>query len=102
MPRKKRKSPYKHRVREHLRQGTQIHQYSRGSGDKPQSRRRKRVVGNPVEDVYDSFSSRIYYIRGKSERFDVSGPKYIDALSNALEKRESIKTPLKIRLRGLR
>jgi len=109
---KKRKSPYKHHVREHLRRNGKgnlrpVRDYDRGKGDKPAPKpRRRRVVvsgskssANPSGAVYGVV---IYYPDYKSERLDIDAKDYRGALAGGLERRDITEPPKLVRIRRRR
>lgn len=96
---RKRKSPYQHKVRNHIRQNRPVRQYERGKGDKPASNpRRRRVVGGSQNPAGAPYDVTIIYV-GASERFDVDAKNYLGALDGGLADREEIEPPRIIRMR---
>ena len=92
----KRKSPYKHPVKKHVRKGTPVNNYERGKGDKAIKNRRSRVVGgNPSSSAYDV---TVQYI-GSTEVVIVDAKNYLNALDMGLENRDKIERPTSIRMR---
>ena len=96
----KRKSPYEHPVRNHVRQGRPVRRYLRGEGDKPRSTRRKRVVGASAGKVSEYYVT-IFYVDGTSETFTVDARNYVRALDSGIESREESERPHIIRLAGV-
>ena len=118
-----RKSPCRHRVKEHKRLGRPVHSYMRGLGDKPRlggrvHRRggigsrstgysgnpgdnpgRGRVVGNPTSPSGTAYDVNIYYADYRSERFNVDAKDYPSALTGGLEQRDTIEPPKIVRMR---
>jgi len=109
---RKRKSPYKHKVRKHMRLGRPVRKYERGKGRKPATPirvRRRRVVGAPVRGkkprVEPSGSGSLYditinYPGGPPDRFDVDARSYMGALDSGIVDRERTVAPKMIRIRG--
>lgn len=101
---KKRKSPYRHKVRSHIRQGKRIKSYMRGDGEPPQKPQQKRQVGAPVHvpsttQSGTAYRTTIIYPNLSSETFHVGGASYGEALSTCLTQRTKPVTPKKVRLR---
>ncbi len=98
-PVRRRKSPYHHEVRKHIRQNRPVRQYERGKGDKTASNpRRRRVVGGSPSPSGGLYDVTIVYV-GSSERFDVDAKNYLGALDSGLEGRAEIEPPRMIRMR---
>lgn len=96
-PVRKRKSPYHHKVRNHIRQNRPVRQYERGKGDKPFSNPgRRRVVGGTSMGEFDI---SIFYIDEPSERFSVDAKDYRKALGAGIEMRDKPLPPRTIRMR---
>ena len=98
----RRKSPYRHDVREHKRSGKNgaypVHKYKRGKGDEPpHNPRRRRVVGgmNPG----GLFDVSVFYVGEASERFSVDAKDYGGALGEGIESRDKSLPPETIKLR---
>jgi len=92
----KRKTPYRHPVTAHKRNGTYISQYERGKGDKAIKLRKSRVVGgNPSSTAYDV---TVNYINS-AEVVNVDAKNYLSALDEGLENRDKIEQPTSIRIR---
>ena len=115
-PVKNRKSPYRHRVKEHKRLGRPVQTYMRGIGDKTKlsgrrsrkgSLARSRVVGDssnssrrsPKGSAEADYDITIYYFDYKSERLSVDAKDYPSALTGGLEQRDTIEPPKIIRMR---
>lgn len=96
---KKRKTPYKHPVKEHRRKGNPVQKYERGKGDqaKKKSKRRSRVVGGG--SVPSGYGVAIYYFDDRSERFGVGARNYVGALGYGLEQRDAVSPVHLIRIR---
>ena len=93
----RRKSPYRHEVSNHVRQGRPVQRYARGKGDKPpHNPRRRRVVGGT--SPLSLYGITVIYV-GSSEDFDVDAKDYLGALDSGLGSREEIRPPRKIRMR---
>lgn len=106
----KRKSPYRHHVKNHVRSNRPVRDYDRGSGDKPLDRRsrRHRVVGETMEEVTGEemgligpYTVTIDYVEAPSEVIVQSAPDYGAAIDPALERRTSIMVPRRVTLRGV-
>lgn len=94
---RKRKSPYKHPVKEHRRKGNPVRNYERGKGNQVVKARRSRVVGgssNPSE-----FDVSLYYYDNKRENVEVSAKNYSKALGSGLERRDAVSPVHIIRVR---
>ncbi len=126
-PVKSRKTPIRHRVKEHKRLGRPVHSYMRGHGDKAKLGRRTRrsgasaptpvsrsvgrggnprgnpghgrVVGNPTNPLGTAYDVRIFYTDFRSERFSVDAKDYPSALTGGLEQRDTIEPPKLVRMR---
>ncbi len=95
----KRRSPYRHKVRNHVRNKRPVRNYERGKGDKLASNpRRRRVVGGSLSPPGGPYDVTIVYV-GSSERFDVDAKDYLGALDSGLEGRGEIEPPQMIRMR---
>ena len=111
-PVRRRKSPYHHEVRNHVRQNRPVRQYERGKGRKPAQPpgRRRRVgnpvvrnpIGNPQSRSAGIFNVHITYFDGDTERLDVDGKNYVEAIAAGEEGRDKPKPPRIIRMRELR
>jgi len=98
-PVRRRKTPYRHKVRNHVRQNRPIRNYERGKGGQPSSNpRRRRVVGGSVNPSGGPYDVTIVYV-GSSERFDVDAKDYVGALDSGLGGRAEIEPPRMIRMR---
>jgi len=105
----KRKSPYKHHVKEHLRRNGKgirkpVTDYDRGKGKQPYLRlRRSRVVGggsNPAPNLSEvAYDVNIFYADYRSEHFSVDAKDYPGALMGGLEQRDTIEPPKIVRMR---
>jgi len=91
-----RKSPYRHKVRSHIRKGRPVRSYMRGKGPKP-------YLANPVRRLRKfsrtSFMVRIEYPDYSSENFSVRARTFVDALDRGIIERKQFKIPLTISLR---
>lgn len=96
---KRRKSPYKHKVREHTRQNRPVVQYERGKGKQMFSPRRSRVIGGNPGDTFDM---TFFYIGEPREEFPVEAKNYGDALSAGIEMRDKPLPPKVIKMRRQR
>jgi len=106
----RRKSPFKHKVREHTRAGRPVQRYVRGKGKKPRQltkHNKSRVVGQTraksvIGDLgFRNFDVDIEYLQGSSERFTVRSPNYPSALNSGMSRRKSIDDPKKIWIKGV-
>jgi len=103
---KKRKSPYRHRVREHKRQGHPVHSYERGKGDKPTLSKKRRLstyvrkekVPSP-KSKSTSFNVKVEYPDYSFETFDVVAPSFVHALDRGIEERKQLKIPIIVAMR---
>lgn len=97
-PVRRRKSPYRHDVSNHVRQGRPVQKYERGRGGKPAlNPRRRRVVGGV--SPLSHYDVTIVYVGTEEERLDVDAKDYVSALDSGMGSREGIQSPRKIRLR---
>lgn len=103
-----RKSPHKHKVKEHTRQGRRIAEYERGKGKKPSRKIRRKtkkvVVGKKrgkIESDFTKFVFTIIYQEGKEERSTIKSSGYFSALDDGLRKRKRTDPPHRIRIRGV-
>ncbi len=96
---RKRKSPFKHDVKNHVRKGRPVVQYERGKGDQAKkSKRKSRVVGGGSNSSSSVYDVTIIY-DGSSERFDVDARNYLGALGGGLSDRDRVDSPSIVRMR---
>jgi len=104
MPKKrKRKSPFRHKVRSHTRSSPKgkiikVGEYWRGKG-KPPIRKLKRAR-NPKGSSPKFFVVKIIYPNKSTERIRVEAKNYFEALEEGLERRRSLDMPLMVDIRG--
>jgi len=100
---KVRKTPYRHKVREHVRSSpkgkvVKVREYERGKGEP----RKKVNVFTKVKKFTKSsprgFFLIINYPDGK-ESFEVKASSYLDAVSNGLIMRKRVDMPLSVRVK---
>lgn len=92
----RRKSPYRHKVRNHIRNRRPVRQYERGKGDKPFTNPRRRVVGGLNLGEFDI---SIFYVGEVSELFSVKAKNRVGALDIGLEARDKPLPPRLVRMR---
>ena len=102
-----RKSPYKHKVKQHRRQNRTVHSYKRGKGSQPAYRKPfvsrgpmvKRSLTKPT-DKPKAYTINFTYSKkkGDGESIVLVAPSYEEALAEAWEERESNRNPIEIEL----
>ena len=99
---KKRKSPYKHTVKDHIRSGRQVKNYLRGKGNKTAVTKKFSLGSSP-------YIVKVTYLDRSSETVDVSPSKKRDvttvfrnALNIGVELRRYIKPPIIVSVRRRR
>lgn len=95
----KRKTPYKHDVRNHLRGGKPVNKYERGRGGKPKVTRKSRVVGGSLPSHGSSTYDVTVSYAGSSEVLNVDARNYLGALDAGLAGRDKIERPKSVRMR---
>lgn len=101
----KRKSPYKHDVREHIRNGRTVLTYERGKGD--QKKKKKRRERKQVEDVVKKreprksgeYDVRVEYPDKSYENVMVQASNYHSAIKVSHDTRTKLRAPMMLRLR---
>ena len=103
---KNRKSPIRHRVREHKRLGRPVHSYMRGEGDKSTISKRKKLAPYNLRDKTSSskfestsFNVRVEYPDFSVEALNVIASNFVRALDQGLEERRRLKIPISVALR---
>ncbi len=97
---KKRKSPVRHTVRTHIRDGHRVKSFTRGSGRRQtvRYRRVKRVVDDDTPIGVHAFTVNFKYSDkpGDGESCIVFSDNYVDALDEAWEERMDKRTPIAV------
>jgi len=101
--RRKRKSPFRHKVRGHVRRSSKgekvrVKEYWRGNGE-PSIRRLKRTR-NPKGSSLKSFVVKITYPDKSTEQIRVEAFNYFKALEEGLVRRKRLAPPLIVDVRG--
>ena len=97
---RRRKSPYKHHVTEHIREGHHVEAYVRGKGAK--SNQPKRPFHRALLDKISGFQVNIEYPNYSKETFDVKARGYLGALDEAIDERSMYMEPVRISLRRVK
>ena len=89
----RRKSPYRHPVKSHVRSGNTVTNYVRGKGKKAGNPSPSRAGGGGVK-----YRVQIFYPSG-SESYGVEGTTYVGALKSGLTHLETDATPSRVHLK---
>jgi len=90
--RKKRKSPFKHHVKKHVRKGKPVTDYERGKGNQP----KKPTMGHKPQNVIANYRVNVKYVSNPTESFNFQVPDAPTAIGNALIIKRSIEEPLEL------
>ena len=91
MPR--RKGPYRHPVKSHVRSGNRVRNYERGKGNKPRGSSKNSLGRGGV-----NYRVQVFY-PGGSETHSVGGSTYVGALKSGLTHLETDATPSRVHLK---
>ena len=97
----KRKSPYRHRVKNHVRNGHSVNEYRRGKGKKPKFVK-PIVVGAKNVGVFSRWDVKIEHDDGSKETFRTDSNTFLHALNRGLSRRKSMKGVKSLTLMGVR
>ena len=89
----KRKRPYRHPVKSHVRSGNKVTNYERGKGNKPRGSSKRSLGRGGV-----NYSVQVFYPSG-SETHSVGGATYVGALKSGLTRLETEDAPIRVHLR---
>jgi len=89
----KRRSPYRHPVRSHIRSGVEVKKYERGKGSKPKRTQRTRIPARGGDFTV------IVFFDGERESHPVKAKTYTDALNSGLNRIQTPEIPQRIRIR---
>ena len=89
----RRKSPYRHPVKSHVRSGNRVTNYERGKGKKAGNPSPSRGGGGGVR-----YSVQVFYPSG-SEAHNVGSSTYVGALKSGLNRLETEDAPIRVHLR---
>ena len=98
----KRKTPIRHPVREHTREGKPVRDYERGHGTRSQKLKKSRVVGNTTDDDtpigVHAFTTNFTYSNkpGDGESVITISNNYPDAIDEAWEERMDPRLPIAV------
>lgn len=94
----RRKSPFRHKVRDHYRSGRPVSRYWRGKGDKPRPRLVKVFHPHVGNSSPTDYNVEIKY-SSSSENLFVVANDVLSAMDKALQMRSRIESPTSIILR---
>ena len=86
----RRKHPYRHPVKSHVRSGNRVTNYERGKGSKPRGSSKNSLGRGGV-----NYSVQVFYPSG-SETHSVGGATYVGALKSGLTRLETEATPIRV------
>jgi hypothetical protein len=88
--RKKRKSPVRHRVKTHTRQGKRINSFMRGHGKKTSPYSKKKLLKHEgsTRKTMEDYKITFFYSKGRKETLPVAARDADDALNVALKNRK--------------
>ena len=89
----KRKTPYRHPVKSHVRSGNRVTNYERGKGNKPKGASKSSLGRGGV-----NYSVQVFYPSG-SESYSVGGATYVGALKSGLSHLDADGTPYRVHLK---
>jgi len=89
-----RKSPYRHAVSSHYREGKYIDRYERGKGNKPNNPGRSINKLSPK----NGFNVTLYYLEGQ-ETHPVKAGNYTEAVMSGFDQAEGEEMPQHVRVR---
>jgi hypothetical protein len=88
-----RKSPIRHHVRQHRRNGRPVHDYNRGHGSHPAN---PPSLRRPPTSRASGYAVHISYVSHPSETLRMNAPSFPDAIATTMEARRSIEPPFQI------